>query len=67
MRRGFSHGRYLLLAGEREHFQLGVTGGEHAEYDSLWRLYARPVAKAGALLIGRGAGARVVPRLEGEG
>ncbi len=52
---------------QREPFQLVLTGGEHAEYDRLWRLYARPVAKAGALLIGRGAGARVAPRFEGEG
>ena len=57
----------LYVPREREHFQLGLTGGEHAEYDSLWRLYARSLAKAGSLLIGRGAGARAAPRLEGEG
>ncbi len=48
----------LYVPREREDIELGLTGGEHAEYDSLWRLYTRPLVKAGSLLIGRTAPAR---------
>ena len=45
----------LYVPREREDIELGPTGGEHAEYDSLWRLHTRPLVKAGSLLIGRPA------------
>ncbi len=52
----------LYVPREHEDFQLGLTGGEHAEYNTLWRLYTRPLVKAAALLAGRTAPADSLPR-----
>ncbi len=49
----------LYVPRGREEIQLGLSGGEHEEYDSLWRLYSLPFVKAAALLNGR-------RRLEGQ-
>lgn len=49
----------LYVPRGREEFELGLSGREHEEYDSLWRLYSLPFIKAAALLRGR--------RQEGQG
>ena len=61
----------LYVPRGRETFRLGLSGREHEEYDSLWRLYSLPFVKAAALLKGRPAPApagpaKSRPRLEGQ-
>jgi sterol desaturase/sphingolipid hydroxylase (fatty acid hydroxylase superfamily) len=48
----------LYVPRAREEIRFGLSGREHEEYDSLWRLYSLPFIKATALLRGR--------RLEGQ-
>ncbi len=43
----------LYIPRQREDIELGLTNGEHAQYDSLWRLYTLPLVKAAALLARR--------------
>ncbi len=35
----------LYVPKEPETFELGLTGGEHVEFDSVWKLYALPFSK----------------------
>ncbi len=43
----------LYVPRAREQVRLGLSGREHEEYDSLWRLYSLPFVKAAALVTGR--------------
>lgn len=45
----------LYVPQGREHFPLGLTDGEHAEYQGVARLFLLPVRKAWRLLTGGGA------------
>ena len=56
----------LYVPRRREELEFGLTGGEHKEYNSLWRLYTLPLVKAGSLLFGRGDRQSADPRLHGE-
>ncbi len=59
----------LYVPRAREEVRFGLSGREHEEYDSLWRLYSLPFVKAAAVLRGRPApGARPEGprRLEGQ-
>jgi sterol desaturase/sphingolipid hydroxylase (fatty acid hydroxylase superfamily) len=56
----------LYVPRAHERVQFGLSGAEHEEYDSLWRLYSLPFVKASALLRGRPAPAREARRLEGQ-
>ena len=59
----------LYVPRAREEVRFGLSGREHEEYDSLWRLYSLPFVKAAAVLRGRPApGARPegARRLEGQ-
>ena len=51
----------LYVPRAREEFRLGLSGREHEEYDSLWRLYSLPFVKAAALLRGQPAPAPAGP------
>lgn len=44
----------LYVPRRREDLKFGLTGGEHEEYNSLWRLYTLPLVKAGSRLFGGG-------------
>ena len=43
----------LYVPREPEHIELGLANGEHEEYDTLWRLYTRPLVKAASVLARR--------------
>lgn len=49
-----------------EQIRFGLSGREHEEYDSLWRLYSLPFVKAAALLTKRPGPAPKPHRLEGQ-
>jgi sterol desaturase/sphingolipid hydroxylase (fatty acid hydroxylase superfamily) len=57
----------LYVPRAREHVELGLSGREHEEYDSLWRLYTLPFVKAAALVFRRRSPARAARRLEEHG
>ncbi len=48
----------LYVPRGREEVRFGLSGREHEEYDSLWRLYSLPFVKAAAVLRGRPAPVR---------
>lgn len=48
----------LYVPKEREDFEIGLVDREHRDYDTLWRLYTRPLVRAASLLVGRPAPAR---------
>lgn len=61
----------LYVPRAREQVRFGLSGREHEEYDSLWRLYSLPFVKAAAVLRGRPAPAPAARpegprRLEGQ-
>ena len=59
----------LYVPRAREEIRFGLSGREHEEYDSLWRLYSLPFVKAAAVLRGRpapGARSERPRRLEGQ-
>jgi sterol desaturase/sphingolipid hydroxylase (fatty acid hydroxylase superfamily) len=56
----------LYVPRRREELEFGLTGGEHEEFNSLWRLYTLPLVKARSVLFGRGARQGADRRLHGE-
>ena len=42
----------LYVPREKEEFELGLYGGEHRDFNSVWKLYSLPFKNAAALLFG---------------